>query len=424
MNSKELFEESKKYIPGGVNSPVRAFRSVGGEPFFTRSAHGSKLFTADGAELIDFVCTWGPALFGHDHPAIRAAVEKALKNGTSFGTPSEPELEMAKLINKMIPCAQMVRMTNSGTEATMSAIRLARGFTGRDKIVKFAGCYHGHVDSLLVKAGSGALTFGCPDSAGIPADLAKLTLVLPFNDAAAVDECFSKFGGEIACIILEPYPANVGLIPPKPGFLKHLRGVCDKYGSLLIFDEVITGFRVAAGGAQARENVMPDLCALGKIIGGGLPVGAFCGRRDIMEHLAPIGPVYQAGTLSGNPLAMAAGAAALKMILETNPYAELERKSKFIVDAVLEASKRKGVELRAPMAASLFSFFFSGEDVVNCDVAMRSDTRLYSKFFKGCLEGGVYVAPSAFEICFMSAAHSGGDLSKAAEVMAKSIANL
>ncbi len=424
MNSKELFEESKKYIPGGVNSPVRAFRSVGGEPFFTRSAHGSKLFTADGAELIDFVCTWGPALFGHDHPAIRTAVEKALKNGTSFGTPSEPELEMAKLINKMIPCAQMVRMTNSGTEATMSAIRLARGFTGRDKIVKFAGCYHGHVDSLLVKAGSGALTFGCPDSAGIPADLAKLTLVLPFNDAAAVDECFSKFGGEIACIILEPYPANVGLIPPKPGFLKHLRGVCDKYGSLLIFDEVITGFRVAAGGVQARENVMPDLCALGKIIGGGLPVGAFCGRRDIMEHLAPIGPVYQAGTLSGNPLAMAAGAAALKMILETNPYAELERKSKFIVDAVLEASKRKGVELRAPMAASLFSFFFSGEDVVNCDVAMRSDTRLYSKFFKGCLEGGVYVAPSAFEICFMSAAHSGGDLSKAAEVMAKSIANL
>ncbi len=424
MNSKELFEESKKYIPGGVNSPVRAFRSVGGEPFFTRSAHGSKLFTADGAELIDFVCTWGPALFGHDHPAIRAAVEKALKNGTSFGTPSEAELEMAKLINKMIPCAQMVRMTNSGTEATMSAIRLARGFTGRDKIVKFAGCYHGHVDSLLVKAGSGALTFGCPDSAGIPADLAKLTLVLPFNDAAAVDECFSKFGGEIACIILEPYPANVGLIPPKPGFLKHLRGVCDKYGSLLIFDEVITGFRVAAGGAQARENVMPDLCALGKIIGGGLPVGAFCGRRDIMEYIAPLGPVYQAGTLSGNPLAMAAGAAALKMILETNPYTELERKSKFIVDAVLEASKRKGVELRAPMAASLFSFFFSGEDVVNCDVAMRSDTRLYSKFFKGCLEGGVYVAPSAFEICFMSAAHSGGDLSKAAEVMAKSIANL
>lgn len=424
MNSKELFEESKKYIPGGVNSPVRAFRSVGGEPFFTRSAHGSKLFTADGAELIDFVCTWGPALFGHDHPAIRAAVEKALKNGTSFGTPSEPELEMAKLINKMIPCAQMVRMTNSGTEATMSAIRLARGFTGRDKIVKFAGCYHGHVDSLLVKAGSGALTFGCPDSAGIPADLAKLTLVLPFNDAAAVDECFSKFGGEIACIILEPYPANVGLIPPKPGFLKHLRGVCDKYGSLLIFDEVITGFRVAAGGAQARENVMPDLCALGKIIGGGLPVGAFCGRRDIMEYIAPLGPVYQAGTLSGNPLAMAAGAAALKMILETNPYTELERKSKFIVDAVLEASKRKGVEFRAPMAASLFSFFFSGEDVVNCDVAMRSDTRLYSKFFKGCLEGGVYVAPSAFEICFMSAAHSGGDLSKAAEVMAKSIANL
>lgn len=424
MNSKELFEESKKYIPGGVNSPVRAFRGVGGEPFFTRSAHGDKLCTEDGRELVDFVCTWGPALFGHDHPAIRAAIEKALGNGTSFGTPSEGELEMAKLINKMIPCAQMVRMTNSGTEATMSAIRLARGYTKRDRIVKFAGCYHGHVDSLLVKAGSGALTFGNPDSAGIPADFAKLTSVLPFNDCGAVDECFAKFGGEIACIILEPYAANVGLIPPKAGFLKHLREVCDKYGALLIFDEVITGFRVGAGGAQAREGIMPDLCALGKIIGGGLPVGAFCGRRDIMEYIAPLGPVYQAGTLSGNPLAMAAGCAALKMILESNPYAELERKSQFVVDAMRAAADERGIALQTPKAASLFSFFFNENDVVNYDVALRSDTKLYAQFFRNCLDGGVYLAPSAFEICFMSTAHTQDDLEKAAEIMTKSLKKL
>ncbi len=424
MTSNELFEESKKYIPGGVNSPVRAFRSVGGTPFFTKSARGSKLRTEDGKELVDFVCSWGPALFGHDHPTIRAAVEDALKNGTSFGTPSARELEMAKLINKMIPCADMVRMTNSGTEATMSAIRLARGFTKRDKIVKFAGCYHGHVDSLLVKAGSGALTFGNPDSAGIPADLAKLTIVLPFNDTNAIDECFAKYGDEIACIILEPYPANVGLIVPNEGFLKHLRDVCDANGSLLIFDEVITGFRVGVGGAQARENVMPDLCALGKIIGGGLPVGAFCGRKEIMEYLAPLGPVYQAGTLSGNPLAMAAGSAALKMILEENPYEELERKSKFVVSAVKEAADKKGVAIQTPMAASLFSFFFNENKVENYDIALKSNANLYKKFFKNCLDNGVYLAPSAFEICFMSSAHTDADLSFASEVMAKSIANL
>ncbi len=424
MTSSELFEESKKYIPGGVNSPVRAFRSVGGLPFFTKSASGSKLQTQDGKELIDFVCSWGPALFGHDHPVIRTAIEEALKCGTSFGTPSARELEMAKLINKMIPCADMVRMTNSGTEATMSAIRLARGYTKRDKIVKFSGCYHGHVDSLLVKAGSGALTFGNPDSAGIPADLAKLTMILPFNDVTAIDECFAKHGDEIACIILEPYPANVGLIVPNEGFLKHLRDVCDKYGSLLIFDEVITGFRVASGGAQARENVMPDLCALGKIIGGGLPVGAFCGRREIMEYIAPLGPVYQAGTLSGNPLAMAAGTAALKMILQSNPYSELERKSKFIVDAVSSASKEKGIAIQTPMAASLFSFFFNEKRVENYEIALKSDAELYKKFFKGCLDRGVYLAPSAFEICFMSAAHTDKDLEISAEVMSKSIADL
>ena len=421
MTSKELFSESKKLIPGGVNSPVRAFRGVGGEPFFARSARGARVETCDGRELVDFVCSWGPALFGHNHPTIRAAIESALSNGTSFGMPCEAELEMARMICGMIPCAEMVRMTNSGTEATMSAIRLARGYTGRDLIVKFAGCYHGHADSLLVKAGSGALTFGNPDSAGIPADLAKLTIVLPFNDAAAVEECFEKLGEKIACVILEPYPANVGLIEPETGFLRLLRDACTKSGSLLIFDEVITGFRAAAGGAQAREGILPDLCALGKIIGGGLPVGAFCGRREIMEFLAPLGPVYQAGTLSGNPLAMSAGIAALKMVRENPPYEMLEKKSEFIVSAAQAAAKEKGIALQTPKVASLFSFFFSENRVKNCADAMASSAELYKKFFWGCLERGVYFAPSAYEICFMSAAHTDGDLAQAAEAITESI---
>ena len=421
MTSKELFSESKKLIPGGVNSPVRAFRGVGGEPFFARSARGARVETCDSRELVDFVCSWGPALFGHNHPTIRAAIESALSNGTSFGMPCEAELEMARMICGMIPCAEMVRMTNSGTEATMSAIRLARGYTGRDLIVKFAGCYHGHADSLLVKAGSGALTFGNPDSAGIPADLAKLTIVLPFNDAAAVEECFEKLGEKIACVILEPYPANVGLIEPEPGFLRLLRDACTKSGSLLIFDEVITGFRAAAGGAQAREGIMPDLCALGKIIGGGLPVGAFCGRREIMELLAPLGPVYQAGTLSGNPLAMSAGIAALKMVRENPPYEMLEKKSEFIVSAAQAAAKEKGIALQTPKVASLFSFFFSENRVKNCADAMASSAELYKKFFWGCLDRGVYFAPSAYEICFMSAAHTDGDLAQAAEAITESI---
>ncbi len=424
MTSKELFEQSKKYISGGVNSPVRAFGNVGGIPFFTKSVDGAKINTCDGGTLVDFVCTWGPALFGHNNPVIREALENALKKGTSFGTPSECELEMAKLINRLIPCAELVRMTNSGTEATMSCVRLARGWTKRDLIVKFSGCYHGHSDSLLVKAGSGALTFGNPDSAGIPQDIAKLTIVLPFNDFSAVDECFEKFGERIAGIIVEPYPANVGLIVPKTGFLQHLRDTCSKFGSLLIFDEVITGFRVASGGAQARENVIPDLCALGKIIGGGLPVGAFCGKREIMEYLAPLGPVYQAGTLSGNPLAMAAGVAALKMIERDMPYAELERKSKFLADVVSEAAKRKGIAIQTPMAASLLSFFFNQERVDNLEIAMRSSKELYKKFFFGCLERGVYVAPSPFEILFVSAAHTQADMDFAATAMSESISSL
>ncbi len=421
MNSKELFEESKRLMPGGVNSPVRAFRGVGGNPFFTARAEGCELTTCDGDVLIDMVCSWGPAIFGHNHPAIRQAIRSALDNGTSFGTPSFAELEMARLINEMVPCAQMVRMTNSGTEATMSCVRLMRGFTGRDRIVKFEGCYHGHTDSLLVKAGSGALTFGNPDSAGVPADLAKLTTVLPFNDFEALEDCFSKFGEQIAGVILEPYPANVGLIVPKDGFLKRIRQLCDKYGALLVFDEVITGFRMSKGGAQEYCGIVPDLCALGKIIGGGLPVGAFCGRADIMENVAPLGKVYQAGTLSGNPLAMAAGVAALNLIKQTNPYGELEKKAKFLVSAALEAAEKKGIGLQAPRAASLFSFFFNDEKVENCAQAMNSSRELYAKFFHECLSRGLYLAPSAFEICFISAAHTQEHLEKASEILKKSI---
>lgn len=424
MNSSELFEESKKYIPGGVNSPVRAFRSVGGTPFFTRSVCGSRIKTVDGKELVDFVCSWGPALFGHKHPTIQNALMRALEAGTSFGTPSFSELEMAKLINSMMPCAELVRMTNSGTEATMSAIRLARGYTKRDKIVKFSGCYHGHADSLLVKAGSGAVTFGNPDSAGVPADFAKLTIVLPFNDFEAIEDCFAKEGGQIAAIILEPFPANVGLILPKDGYLKKLRELCDKYGALLIFDEVITGFRLSDGGAQKREGVMPDLCALGKIIGGGLPVGAFAGKREIMEKLAPLGPVYQAGTLSGNPLAMAAGIAALSMIKEQNPYAALKEKTDFVVKKLKDAVHQKGMPAQIPSVESLFCVFFNDKPVTNYDEAVKSDAGLYAKYFNYCLNKGVYLAPSAFETSFMSLAHSESDLHFASDIMCEAIKNL
>ena len=424
MNSESLFEESKKLIPGGVNSPVRAFRSVGGNPFFARRVEGSRIESVDGKSYIDFVCSWGPALFGHNHPKIKEAIELALQNGSSFGTPSPAELELARLINEMIPCAEMVRMTNSGTEATMSAIRLARGFTKRDRIVKFSGCYHGHVDSLLVKAGSGAVTFGNPDSAGIPSALAELTTVLPFNDFAALENCFEKSGGEIAAVILEPFPANVGLILPESGFLQKLRELCDRHGSLLIFDEVITGFRLSAGGAQKYAGVMPDLCALGKIIGGGLPVGAFAGRKEIMEYLAPLGPVYQAGTLSGNPLAMAAGIAALKLIRELNPYAALRAKAEFVAKELTVAAKEKGVAVQIPQVESLFCIFFNDAKVRNYNDALASDSAMYAKYFHKCLEGGVYVAPSAFETSFMSLAHSPDDLHKAVEVMSAAIKSL
>ncbi len=422
--SEELFEKARRLIPGGVNSPVRAFRSVGGTPFFTKAARGATLVTADGRELIDFVCTWGPAIHGHNHPRIRAAVAEALENGTSFGTPNPYEVEIAELITRFVPSIQKVRMCNSGTEATMSAIRLARGFTGRDKIVKFAGCYHGHSDSLLIKAGSGALTHGHPDSAGVPAAFARETIVLPFNDAAALEQAFAANPGQIAGVILEPYPANVGLILPATGFLPYLRQLCTAHGAVLIFDEVMTGFRLAKGGVQEIEHITPDLTTLGKIIGGGLPVGAFGGRADIMDQLAPLGPVYQAGTLSGNPLAMAAGIAALRLLEETNPYARLDTLGQQVRDALGAAARRKGLPLQVPQTGSMFSAFFTAAAVRDYESALRSDARLFARFFHHCLDRGVYLPPSAFETAFLSTAHEGAAVTRACEVMSEAIAAL
>jgi len=417
-SSEELFARALKRIPGGVNSPVRAFRSVGGSPFFVKSARGATLITVDGRELIDFVCTWGPAIHGHNHARIRKAIAAALEDGTSFGAPNPHEVRMAELIHKLVPSIEKVRMCNSGTEATMSTVRLARGFTGRDKIIKFSGCYHGHSDSLLVKAGSGALTHGHPDSAGIPESFARETVVIPFNDTAAVDAAFASNPGKIAAVIVEPYPANVGLILPDPGFLAHLRAACTKAGALLIFDEVMTGFRVALGGVQEVEGVVPDLTALGKIIGGGLPVGAFGGRAEIMDWIAPLGPVYQAGTLSGNPLAMAAGIAALELLEETLPYPRLEKLGLQVRDALSGACRAKGLDAQVPQTGSMFCVFFTPVPVRDYASALTGDAKLFARFFRGCLDAGVYLPPSAYETAFISTAHEGSAIDRACEVMA------
>lgn len=424
MSSSDLFARARRLIPGGVNSPVRAFRSVGGAPFFTRSAQGATLTTADGRELIDFVCTWGPAIHGHNHPRIREAIADALARGTSFGTPNPYEVEMAELIVTFFPSIQKVRMCNSGTEATMSAIRLARGFTGRDKIIKFAGCYHGHSDSLLVSAGSGALTHGHPDSAGVPAAFARETVVLPYNDPAALDAAFAANPGQIAGVILEPYIGNVGFIPAEPGFLQHVRAVTRREGAVLIFDEVMTGFRLARGGVQELEAIVPDLTCLGKIIGGGLPVGAFGGRADIMDKLAPLGPVYQAGTLSGNPLAMAAGIAQLRLLDEVKPYARLDALGRQLASAALDAAKAKGIALQAPQRGSMLSLFFTAQTVRDLPSAMSSDAAVFKRFFHACLDGGVYLPPSAYEAWFLSTAHEGAAIDRACEVVSAAIAGL
>jgi len=424
QSSSELFERSSKLIPGGVNSPVRAFRSVGGTPFFTKKASGCRLTTVDDQALIDYVCTWGPAILGHDHPEVRAAISSALSQGTSYGTPGPAEVEMAEQIVELVPSVEKVRMCNSGTEATMSAIRLARGYTGRDKIIKFSGCYHGHVDSLLVKAGSGALTFGNPDSAGIPEAFARETIVLPYNDVEALEGAFKEAGEEVAAIIVEPYPANCGLILPRPGYLQSLRDQCDAHGSLLVFDEVMTGFRVALGGVQELEGVTPDLTAMGKIIGGGLPVGAFGGRSEIMDHLAPLGPVYQAGTLSGNPLAMAAGITVLRILQKENPYPRLDEMGKRLARELTVVAASAGIPLQVPQVGAMFCLFFAEKAVHNFEQAVATEAERFKELFRHALDNGVYLPPSPFETCFLSSAHGNDEITKTLEILSAGIRKL
>jgi len=421
--SKELFEEALKYIPGGVNSPVRAFRAVGGQPFFVNRAKGARVWDVDGNEYIDYVCTWGPAILGHAHPKIIKAVQQAAENGTSFGIPNPFEVTMAKLICSAAPSVQKVRMTNSGTEACMSAIRLARGFTKRDKIIKFDGCYHGHADSLLVKAGSGALTFGHPDSAGVPAAFTQHTVVLPFNDTDAVKAAFDANKNQIAGIILEPVPGNAGLYLPKPGYLEFLRKITAENGALLIFDEVMTGFRLALGGAQERFGITPDLTCFGKIIGGGLPVGAFGGRADIMDCLAPLGPVYQAGTLSGNPLAMAAGIAALEELYRSpkpeNAYARLEELGAQLEAGMKDSARKAKVPVQFNRCGSMFCAYFTDQPVHNLADAMKSDRERFKNYFHGMLAEGIYLAPSQFEAGFISVAHTPEDIQRTVSTVTK-----
>ncbi len=419
--SRKLFEEAKKHIPGGVNSPVRAFRSVGGEPLFIRKAKGSKIIDADGKTYIDYVLSWGPMIVGHAHPVVTAALKKAIANGTSFGAPTELEITLARMVKKAVPSMEMVRMVSSGTEATMSAIRVARGHTGRNKIIKFDGGYHGHGDCLLVKAGSGVATFGLPDSPGVPADLAKLTQTVAYNDLSAIREIASREGEQIACIIVEPVAGNMGCVPPEPGFLEGLRQVCDQYGIVLIFDEVMTGFRVAYGGAQQLFKVKPDLTCLGKVIGGGLPVGAFGGRRDIMEKVAPVGPIYQAGTLSGNPLAMTAGIATLKLLSKPGVYKTLEKSSAELEQGLREAARETGVPTTINRVGSMFTSFFTDQKVKDFASAKTSDTVKFGNFFRSMLKSGVNLAPSQFEAAFLSLAHTRVDIAKTIESARKSL---
>lgn len=414
--SQQLFAEARRYIPGGVNSPVRAFRGVGGEPFFVESAKGCKLHDADGRELIDYVGTWGPAILGHAPQVVLDAVAAAAQKGVSFGTPNPYEVEMARTICEWVPSIEKVRMVNSGTEATMSCIRLARGFTGRSKIVKFNGCYHGHVDSLLVKAGSGALTHGHPDSAGVPAELAALTVTLDYNDPDALKSVFAAQGSEIAAVIVEAVPANAGLYFPKPGFYELIWKLCADHGALVIFDEVMTGFRLAKGGFQSIIGMKPDLTALGKVIGGGLPVGAFGGRREVMDMLSPDGPVYQAGTLSGNPLAMAAGLAQLRELDRINGWAKLEELGAAFESTVRAGLKRAGKDYNFRRIGSMFCTYFMGGEIWNLADAQASDKAAFARFFHACLDRGVYFAPSQFEAGFISLAHTAADIEKTGEI--------
>ena len=409
--SDTLFQDAQRYIPGGVNSPVRAFKGVGGDPIFIERAEGPYLHAADGRRYIDYVGSWGPMLTGHADPKVIEAVRHAAADGLSFGAPTELETRLAERICRLMPSIELVRMVSSGTEATMSAIRLARGFTGRDRIVKFEGCYHGHSDSLLVKAGSGALTLGVPTSPGVPAALAALTLTLTYNDAAAIAEAFQKYPGEIACIIVEPIAGNMNCVPPAPGFLQTLSEQCRKHGALLIFDEVMTGFRVAKGGAQQLYGITPDLTTLGKVIGAGMPVGAFGGRREVMSKIAPLGPVYQAGTLSGNPVAMAAGLAMLEQLEAPDFYPKLERKTRMLVEGLDKAAREAGLPFVYNAVCGMFGLFFTREPKVeNYAQVMASDVEAFRTFFHGMLKEGVYLAPSAFEAGFVSSAHDEADI--------------
>ncbi|UDL04591.1 glutamate-1-semialdehyde 2,1-aminomutase [Marinobacter sp. CA1] len=423
--SETLFEQAQKYIPGGVNSPVRAFRGVGGTPLFFKRAEGAYLYDEDDRRYIDYIGSWGPMIVGHSNPSIKEALHRQIDLGVGYGAPTAIETDMARKVCELVPSIDMVRMVNSGTEATMSAIRLARGYTGRDKIVKFEGCYHGHVDSLLVKAGSGALTLGEPNSPGVPASLAEHTLTLSYNDIDGVRDTFAKMGDQIAAIIVEPVAGNMNCILPVPGFLECLREVCDASGTVLIFDEVMTGFRVALGGAQAHYGVTPDLTALGKVIGGGLPVGAFGGKRAIMEHISPLGPVYQAGTLSGNPLAMVAGLTSLNLISEPGFHDDLSRKAETLQQGLKAAAGKAGVPLAVQGAGGMFGFFFTdAEQVTTFDQVMACDVERFGTFFQGMLKEGVYLAPSAFEASFVSAALSDDDIAHTLQAAERVFATL
>ncbi len=425
FTNQQLFTAAQKHIPGGVNSPVRAFKGVGGDPVFFASAKGPYLTDVEGKKYIDYIGSWGPMIAGHAHPEIIEAVQKACEFGLSYGAPTAIETVMADLLCDLVPSMEMVRMVNSGTEATMTAIRLARGYTGRDKIVKFEGCYHGHADSLLVKAGSGALTLGEPSSAGVPKSIAEHTITLRFNDAESVRQCFADIGDQIACIIVEPIAGNMNCIPPVPGFLEALREICDDHGSVLIFDEVMTGFRVALGGAQEVYNVTPDLTTLGKIVGGGMPVGAFGGKKEVMQCIAPLGPVYQAGTLSGNPIAMAAGLATLKLIQAPGFHDHLNSQTKKLTDGLTKLAKDAGIPLSTHQVGGMFGFFFSDvERIEFFEQVTQCDLDRFKKFYHAMLDNGVYLAPSAFEAGFVSAAHGDAEIQATLDAAQKAFASL
>lgn len=412
--SRELFKKAKLLMPGGVNSPVRAFKAVGGSPLFIKSAKGSRIYDVDGNEYIDYVLSWGPMILGHAHPQVTKALQKAIKKGTSYGAPTDLEIELAQMIRRAYPSMDIVRMVNSGTEATMSAIRVARGFTGRDKVVKFEGCYHGHADGLLVKAGSGALTFGVPDSPGVPKDYAKNTITIPFNDLKTFERVVKKQAKSIAGVIIEPVVGNMGCVLPKKGFLPGLRRLTKKYGIILIFDEVMTGFRVSYGGAQKAFGIKPDMTCLGKVIGGGLPVGAYGGKKEIMKHVAPDGPVYQAGTLSGNPLAVTAGIETLKILSKPGNYKKLINKAETLEHALKDAAKHAGIKTKFYRAGAMFCTYFTDSEVFDYTTAKKADTDKFAGFFRRMLEKGINIAPSQFEAGFMSLAHSRTDINRTA----------